>query len=256
MSLMRPDMSDEPPTAETPTTDTPTTAPPADRRRRATGAALLIGLLVAGLGFAIAVQVRQSGSDSLSGLREEDLIGLLDNQNLQAERLRAQIADLQTTLRQLQTSGDRTAAAQRQAEQEAEALAVLLGTVPAHGPGVAVTITDPGRQLKAEDLLDVIEELRGAGAEAIQIGSVRVSTSTAFVDAGGRVQVDGAGLTVPYRVLAIGESTTLDTALNIPGGVAAAVRAKGGDVTVHRRATVVITAVRGLPQTRYARPTR
>ena len=59
-------------------------------------AGVLIGVLVALLGFAIAVQVRSnSSSDSLSGAREEDLIRILDDQNLQAARLRQQIADLQ-----------------------------------------------------------------------------------------------------------------------------------------------------------------
>ncbi|MGN6609180.1 MAG: hypothetical protein ACTHMS_19470 [Jatrophihabitans sp.] len=146
-------MADEPRPSPRPADDTPqppgavSPGRPPDRRR-AIGAALLIGLLVGVLGFAIAVQVRQnSGADSLSGLREEDLIGILDNQNNQAERLRAQIADLETTLRQLQSSGDRTAAAQRQAAQEAEALGVLLGKLPAHGPGSVATSTDPGRQL-------------------------------------------------------------------------------------------------------------
>ena len=96
---------------------------------------------------------------------------------------------------------------------------MLLGTVAAHGPGISVTITDPDAPLGAEDLLDVVEELRGAGAEAIQFGSVRVSTATAFTDDNGAVAVDGADLQAPYTVLAIGDPKTLDTALNIPGGV-------------------------------------
>src|SRR4051794_34437674 len=91
-----------------------------------------IAILTAGLGFAIVTQVRaNSRSDNLSNLREDDLIGILDNQDARADRLRQQIADLQTTLRRLQDSGDRNAAAQQQAQQEAQALAVLLGTAPA-----------------------------------------------------------------------------------------------------------------------------
>ena len=49
------------------------------------------------------MQVRQnSGSDNLANLREDDLVGILDDQNARADRLRQQIADLQDTLRQLQ----------------------------------------------------------------------------------------------------------------------------------------------------------
>ena len=129
------------------------------------------------LGFAIAVQVHaNSQSDSLSSLREDDLIGILDNQNARADRLRQQIADLQSTLQQLQDSGDRPAAA--------PAAGRAGGERPRHPararcrrPGPAWAghrdRSQPGAS-QPEDLLDVVEELRGAGAEAIQFGSVRV----------------------------------------------------------------------------------
>ena len=231
------------------------TRPPRARRAVRLRAGALIGVLTALLGFAIAVQVHaNSQSDSLAGLREDDLIGILDNQNARADRLRQQITDLQRSLRQLQDSGDRSAAAREQAQQEADALGVLLGTLPATGPGVIVQISDPDHKLQAEDLLDVVEELRGAGAEAISFGPVRVSTDTAFTDDAGSVAVDGTLLTAPYEVLAIGEAKTLDTALNIPGGAAATLRAAGGDLQVSERARVDITVTRALPTPRYAVP--
>ncbi|HLY34600.1 MAG TPA: DUF881 domain-containing protein [Jatrophihabitantaceae bacterium] len=239
-------------------TDEP--APPASPppRPRMTGrhrAAALIGVLVAGLGFAIAVQVHaNSKSDNLTNLRSDDLIGILDNQNAQADHLRRQIADLQQTLRLLQDSGDRASAARQQAQQDAQALGVLLGTVPAEGPGVRVTVTDPTRKLGPEDLLDVIEELRGAGAEAIQFGSVRVSADTALTGSPGAVMVDGIAVAAPYTVLAIGDATTLDTALNIPGGVAATVRAAGGSLSVAELTNLRIDAVRTPPTPHYATP--
>jgi uncharacterized protein YlxW (UPF0749 family) len=219
--------------------------------------AALIGVLTLLLGFGIAVQVRANSSgDALSGLRDDDLIGILDNQNDRADRLRQQLADLEANLRQLQTSGDTSAAARRQAAEQAQALGVLLGTLPATGPGVEVTVTDPAGKLGGEELLAVVEELRGAGAEAIQVGGVRVSTTTAFTGDPGQVKVDRTAVRPPYRILAIGEPKTLDTALNIPGGVAATVRAAGGELTVAERSRVDITAVRTLPPHKYAKPTR
>jgi uncharacterized protein YlxW (UPF0749 family) len=236
------------------------TAPVEEHRPRSTlGARLrasaLIGVLLGALGFGIAVQFHaNSSTDRLAGLREDDLIGILDNQSAQADRLRQQIADLEQTLRQLQNSGDQASAAQLQASKEEQDLAILLGTAPATGPGVVVTITDAAGGLQPEDLLDVVEELRGAGAEAIQFGSVRVSTSTAFTGHPGAVSVDGTALRAPYTVTAIGAPTTLDTALNIPGGVAAVLRAAGGTLTVSERTSVRVTAIRALPNPRYASP--
>jgi uncharacterized protein YlxW (UPF0749 family) len=255
-------MNDQPPeppaerTSQDSPETVPETAPPHGRwltGRHASAA--VIGVLTLLLGFGIAVQVRaHSSGDALSGLREDDLIGILDNQNVRADRLRQQLADLEQSLRQLQDSGDRSAAARQQAADQVEALEVLLGTRPATGPGVTVRVTDPDSKLDGEDLYDLVQELRGAGAEAIQFGPVRVTTGTWFDGAGGFVLADGTPLTAPYLVTAIGDPKTLDTALNIPGGVAAAVRAAGGALSVTEQDRVSIDVTVTLAPPKYARP--
>jgi uncharacterized protein YlxW (UPF0749 family) len=243
---------EEPPESGSGHADSPRTKPTRHLR-----AGALIGVLVALLGFAVAVQVHSnSGADRLSGLRDTDLISILDDQNSRAAKLREQIAQLQATEQQLQASGNRDSVAQQQAQQQVQALGILLGTIPAMGPGVSVNISDPSHKVKAEDLLDVVEELRGAGAEAIQFGSVRVSTSTSFSDASdGSITVDGASLRAPYTVLAIGDGQTLQTALEIPGGVAATIRADGGNAVIAQQAKVEITALRATQEPKYAKPT-
>ena len=69
-------------------------------------ASALIGVLTLLLGFAIAVQFRStSNGDALAGARPDDLISILDDQNREATRLRARIADLQRTLQRLRDAG-------------------------------------------------------------------------------------------------------------------------------------------------------
>ena len=225
-------------------------------------AGALIGVLVGLLGFAIAVQVHaNSNNDNLDSLREADLVGILDDQNSRSDRLRLEISDLQGTLRKLTDTRDAAAAARQQAQQDRNTLGILLGTLPAKGPGVVVSVVDTDHKLRAEDVLDVVEELRGAGAEAISFSGVRVSTSTAFTDVTSQadgsvvgIAVDGTPLRAPYQVLAIGDPKTLDTALNIPGGIAATVRATGGELSVSERVAVAITAVRDLPKLDHTKP--
>ena len=55
-------------------------------------------------------------------------------------------------------------------------------------------------------------------------------------------------------IRAIGPAKTMDTAMNIPGGVAAVARTAGGDATVQQVEQIDITVVRALPQNRYATP--
>jgi uncharacterized protein YlxW (UPF0749 family) len=230
-------------------------APDPGRRRRNQAATLLIGALLAILGFALAVQFRSNAStDSLSTAREDDLVRILDDQNSRIERLQGQLSDLQTAKSKLSNSGSDNAAARAEAQRQADALAILTGTAPAHGPGIQLSITDPQHALRAEDLLDVVEELRGAGAEVIQFGGVRIGTNSAFTDGPNGVSLDGMQLALPYNVLAIGDPKTLDTALNIPTGVVSTVRNAGGQAVITQQDTVSVTATRSMPQAKYASP--
>lgn len=225
----------------------------APKAGRARSAAPLIGALLALLGFAVAVQVRSNAAgDSLAGARQDDLARILDDQNAQVDRLQQQITELQSAKQKLSASGSDAAAARAEAQKQADALSVLTGTAPAHGPGIQVTIKDPESKLRAEDLLDIIEELRGAGAEVIQFGAVRVGTGSAFTDSSSGVVLDGVTVRSPYVVLAIGDPKTMDTALNIQGGVVDTVQSLGGVVTISERQQVSVTAVRPLPEPKFA----
>ena len=220
------------------------------------GATALIGALLAILGFALAVQVRSnSQTDALASAREDDLVRILDDQNSRIERLQGQISDLQAARQRLSDSSNNNAEAREEARRQADALAVLTGSAPAHGPGIRATITDPLRALRAEQLLDVVEELRGAGAEVIQFGPVRVGASSAFTDSGAGVLLDRTLLQAPYDVLAIGDPKTLNTALNIQGGVVNTVHAAGGEVHIAEQSSIGITATRTIPTPKYATPT-
>ena len=211
----------------------------------------MIGLL----GFALAVQVRSNTSTSgLPSARQEDLVRILDELSSREERLRRQIAELEAARTRLSTTGDRSSAALEEARKRSTALGVLAGTLPAQGPGVEITLTDPERRLAAEDLLDTVEELRAAGAEALQVGGVRIGLDSSFTAVDGGIAVDGVPLSAPYTILAIGDPQTLATAMEIPGGVADTVRRVGGEARIGQRPRLVIRALRSLKEPQYSRP--
>jgi uncharacterized protein YlxW (UPF0749 family) len=216
----------------------------------------LIGLLIGLLGFALAVQVRSNTSTSgLTAARQEDLVRILDDLSSREERLRRQIAELEAARIRLSTAGDSSTAALEEARKRSTALGILAGTLPAQGPGVEMTLTDPERRLAAEDLLDAIEELRAAGAEALQVGTVRIGVDSAFTTAdSGGIAVDGTTLTAPYMILAIGDPATLATAMGIPGGIADTVDRAGGEARIVQQDLLVVRALRSLREPQYSRP--
>lgn len=225
------------------------------RGSRLTRAHLLAAVLLGLLGFSLVVQARQTQSTALDPLDQSQLVQLLDDSTGRSDRLELEARELQETQRELQSGSDRAAAAERAARNRLQVLGVLAGTVPATGPGIRLTVTDTTGQVSAAMLLDTVQELRDAGAEAIQLGQVRVVASTWLTDAGaGRVQVDGATLAPPYEFLAIGDPQTMSAALDIPGGVREVLRQVGAGSTVKSSQALTISAIRTVTPPRYAVP--
>jgi uncharacterized protein YlxW (UPF0749 family) len=220
------------------------------------GVAALCGLLA----FALVTQVRTAASSgTFASARTDDLVSILADLSGRADRLRSQVADLQRNAALLSNGTTRDAAALAQARARAQTLGILTGTLAARGPGIVLMIEDPQLKIHSDALLNAIEELRDAGAEAMQVagtgGVVRVVTSTAVGDQGSRVTVDGVALTAPLRLVAIGDPRTLATALGIPGGVVDTVdAAPGAHAIVTTSPAVSVTALRALAAPRYASP--
>ena len=220
-------------------------------------AAVLLGLL----GFAAAVQVRATRDEQLDGLRQTDLVRILDDVTERAARLQAEARELEDIRDQVSGGSSGTLAALEEARSRARVLGILAGTLPATGPGIEFTISDPGGEVDAAVLLDALQELRDAGAEAIELSSVdgpavRVIVSTYLVDVEGGVEVDGTVLVSPYRFRVIGEPRTLAAALDIPGGVLDVLRQRQAQGVVTQLDRVEIASLRAAPSPRYARPAR
>jgi uncharacterized protein YlxW (UPF0749 family) len=215
------------------------------------------------LGMAIVTQVRQNESgDSLETARPADLLVLLDSLQQREASLNTEVADLQRTLQQLQASGSSDQAAIENAQARLEALSIQIGTVAATGPGVTLTIEDNAPGVPAETMLDVINELRAAGAEAIEIrggdqqSAVRVGIDTWVIGTPGALTVDDLTLRPPYSVLAIGDPPTLAAAMNIPGGAMDSVKRVGGTMVVQQAERIDVTALRQPKPRQYAQPVK
>jgi uncharacterized protein YlxW (UPF0749 family) len=218
------------------------------------------------LGIAIVTQVRQTESrDSLESARPADLLILLDSLQQREAALNTEVADLQRTLSALQASGSSDQAAIENTQARLAALSILIGTVAATGPGVTLTIDDAGPGVSAETMLDVINELRAAGAEAMQVGfgsaqgsqaTVRVGVDTWVVGAPGALVIDGVPMSPPYSVLAIGDPATLAAAMNIPGGAMDSVERVGGTMSVQQADVVNVTTLRQPKPRQYAQPVK
>jgi uncharacterized protein YlxW (UPF0749 family) len=136
----------------------------------------------------------------------------------QATRLRREVSGLQD--RALRATGAGGAVAQQLAD-----LQIATGVGPVTGPGLVVRLDDApstddtdadrggqassGRVLD-RDLQDAVNGLWAAGAEAVAINGLRLSSLTAIRSAGEAILVDYRPLSPPYTLRAIGDPGDLD----------------------------------------------
>jgi uncharacterized protein YlxW (UPF0749 family) len=230
----------------------PTMRPPSRLRTR-----IALVLVAAAVGFLVGVQARHSEdvSGRLAAESPEDLTRILADLNAEADRLARQVSVLRVKLVRYRTSAERDDLLLQDARKSLADLRVLAGTVPVQGPGVVIRISDPERRVTWDVLLDLVQELRDAGAEAIALDARRVVASSWFGPASTGVSLDGERLAAPYEVQAVGPGEAIAEALRIPGGPVAVISSQPG-VTLE----VVIVDYLLLPALqrqiafRYARP--
>ncbi len=93
---------------------------------------------------------------------------------------------------------------------------VVNGLIEVTGPGIDVVLSGP---LAPEELQDVINELRNAGAEAIVLNGERVIVNSVVYQGAGGPALDDVSIQPPYHFWAIGDPDTLQKAVDRKGGL-------------------------------------
>ena len=95
------------------------------------------------------------------------------------------------------------------------------------GPGIIVTLEDSERELEEGedpnnliihdlDVLNILNDLRRAGAEALAINGQRVTSQTQIMCQGATITVNDVTYGQPFIIEAIGNPDTLNAAINAP----------------------------------------
>jgi uncharacterized protein YlxW (UPF0749 family) len=155
------------------------------------------------------------------------LVADVQRRTAATDELARAAASLRGEVARLQAAGLSLGAAGRAAADRLAALELAAGVGPVTGPGVVVRLSDApadqpdpadprggdvgdGRVLD-KDLQDVVNALWAAGAEAISINGLRLTTQTAIRSAGEAILVDYRPLSPPYTVRAVGDAKRLET---------------------------------------------
>jgi len=236
------------------------TLPTQDRRTWWATLLLLCSILGAMLGLSVRTQqkIRQTVATSVTKIDQAQV--------LEQQRTIKSQQDHITKLEQAIAGGS----GQKQILlDDLKSAKFLAGLTAVQGPGVVVTLNDsknpfpgglpPGLQppniIHDTDINQVTNELKAAGAEAISVNDQRLVAVSPVRCAGPTVFVNNTAQTPPYIINAIGDPKTLETALNISGGIAAQIKQFDKamfQVTTSKRLTV--PAYSGVIPSKYAVP--
>ena len=209
------------------------------------------------VGFGGVMQIRiNTADDTYTSARREDLVQLLDGLGSESRRLESEVADLERTRSELQSGADTQRVARQQAQDRAQELGILAGTVPAEGPGIRLQVSDPAGKLDADVLLDAVEEMRDAGAEVIEVNdTVRVVGSSWFgTDPSGGLVVDGVPVSRPITLEVIGDPHSLEEGARFRGGIVSEITGPGigGQVQITQESRVVVDSLHAARENQYA----
>ena len=184
------------------------------------------------LTMCIAIQIRtvtnsnSTASQSFidNGLRDEVLRWKEKYDNAYQELLASE--KQLTQIREQATQNNTTANAK---QEQIKKNNMLLGTVEVKGAGLEITLADnnaagkglidpSGVLVHYNDLLQVVNALNNAGAEAISINGQRVITTTAITCEGNVIKVNGEKVSSPFVIKAIGSQGLLLGSMTMAGG--------------------------------------
>ena len=215
---------------------------------------IILGVMVFILTMTIFVQFKTISHTDIGAL-----------ETMQEGELRTEIASIKAkydeTLEKLQETNNTIKDYEETINTDKEASALLqeelvksqnlLGKNSVEGEGVIITLTDVevGKygKITAIDLIELLNSLKTAGAEAISINDQRVVFNTYIVDINGAfISVNGRRLVSPYVVKAIGDITYLESGLSQKQyGYVDSKTNQGKSVVLEKNSHILIKAYNG-----------
>ncbi len=197
------------------------------------GICLTLGIMCAFLTYGICMQIKTVGGFGITAGRTSRQIELKEEILKTKERYDNLYKDLEHMEKQLEierTNATKNNTELEQLEEEIKVIQKLLGATDVSGKGVKITLKDSSvpatnyigdpNDLVVHDkyIIHIINELFNAGAEAVSVNDIRITSMTAIECDGNVIKVGGERIGSPFEIKAIGYPEYLAN-LNRPGGI-------------------------------------
>ena len=210
------------------------------------GKSLVFGILCLILTFAITVQLRVSSlSESESSQTKitdklKDEIFRLNDENVKlAEKF-------QNTTSELDDARNQAAQNDSSSKDTSELIkkyTIVSGKTDVTGQGIIIKYKPSDNEAKADmvkDLRDIVNEIKNAGAEAIEINNQRIVGTTAIEMVKNKIEINDTEVSENFIIKAIGDSNLMYSGLIRPGGTIENIRESGVSIEINSENTIKI----------------
>lgn len=156
------------------------------------------------------------------------------------QKLLAEVTTLRNQMTQYQNAFAKETGQAKLLNDTLQETKLIAGLTEVEGPGITITLRDlRDDQIDApihdaiihdSDVLNVVNELWSAGAEAIAVNNLRVVGGTSFRCVGPVIHVESVPIASPVVIQAIGDSATLKGGMELPGGIVAEIKSVDQDM--------------------------
>ncbi|MGE5632995.1 MAG: DUF881 domain-containing protein [Caulobacteraceae bacterium] len=193
-----------------------------------------------------------------------DLQNELNNVEKENKKLNESISEDIAQLAEYKTSIENTGSVYSNMQDELAKMQNYSDYEKVQGPGVIITLNDSQQEIAEDqnvlwylihdiDILEIVNELRIAGAEAISINEERVTATTNIRCGGPTINIDGKRHAVPFVIKAIGDPKTLEASLLAPESYIDIMEYSGIMVDVQKAEKIIIKGYDGENKLKYQR---
>ena len=231
-------------------------------------AAITLGIVCFVLTIAIFVQIKttnNSNSTVAQTMEENDLRDQVLRMKEKYDNIYAELQNATKKLEQVRENATKDDSEAKAKQEELRLNNMLLCQSDMTGEGVIITLKDGTTNnsdvlssltatdviVHNSDLLQIVNDLKNAGAEAISINGERIVQTSSITCEGIIIKINNKKLGSPYVIKAIGSAATLETSLSIPDGYLDIMKNDGVIVDIKKSDGLTVEKSDGVITTKY-----
>ena len=169
--------------------------------------------------------------------------------------------DYESKIKEFEDTASQGSAYAKILKDELDQARILAGIEDVEGPGITVVVDDLKFSEKVNYplisysmLLELLNELNAAGAEAVSINEQRIISTSEIRQIGGiHININTVSFAPPFVFKAIGDPKTLEAALRLREGIAEKLENSGVAVTITQEQLIKIQKYNGVIERKYAK---